>query len=432
MSYSGSIKLFYRICIFATLIILIIPALLAQPAYKYNEEGIKYLNSGQYEEAVGAFEEAYRRAPKNEVIKGNLALAYVNLANEYSKKGDWPKAIIYGERAYELVGGEHKLAQTLSILYTNYATMQMREGLIDEAYDNFKKALEYDENNWVACSNLGRIMYNKGWIKEAVQYWRKAINLNPQLTDIKDRLERIEKEAIAQDKFRKKRFRYFEVRYEGYQNEELARMVLDVLSDAYNELGYEFRYYPHHKIPVIIYTKEQFQGLTGSPDWIGGLFDGIIRVRSSDIKRGENYVRDVLYHEYTHALLYQKTKNNLPIWLNEGLAQYQESNTPFLRPNDLRFLNKRMKEGGLISLSNLDSAFTNRQNQEQLRLAYLEAKLLVKYMKERYYFYRIRHLLDKLSQGKSMDEALKEVLYIDTVKLEKEWLKWLKKNYLKN
>ncbi len=401
----------------------------AGTANEYNEAGIRYMKSQEYKDAVDAFEEAYGKAPDNETIKRNLTHAYAALANEYAERGVWDEAIRFGEKALELDNTNHVLKQNLSVLYNNYAYEQMKNGMPDNAYANLKEALRYDESNWAAYVSLGRIMYDQGEIKEAVKYWTEAVSLNPELTAIKQQLDRLKKESSVEDKFREKNYMYFEVKYEGYEREDLALKVVEILHEAYIKIGYDFRYYPFQKIPVIIYTKEQFQTMTGTPDWIEGLFDGIIRVTASNIE-GEDYrLRNILYHEYTHALLYKKIGNNLPHWLNEGLAQYEEPTRNDIQRDDITFLKRYLSQGNLIALSDLDKALKHRENKEQLGLAYLEAKLLVRYINELYYFYRIVSILDGLASGKDIDTVLQETIFVNTERLEKNWLEWLNSKY---
>lgn len=423
------IKFFSSIAIFCFLTITMAAGSFAETAYEYNEAGIRYMKSRQYKDAVHAFEEAWARDSDNETIKKNLTHAYAGLANEYAERGDWPEAIRLAEQAHRLDNTNHVLKQNLSVFYNNYAHKQMKEDMPDNAYVNLKEALRYDNNNWAAYVALGRIMYDQGKIAEAVKYWKEAVSINPELTVIKQQLNRFKKESIVEDEFREKNYMYFDVKYEGYEREDLAMKVLDISHEAYNKVGYDFRYYPFQKIPVIIYTKEQFQEMTGTPDWIGGLFDGIIRVTASTIEGEDGRLRDILYHEYTHALLYKKVGNNLPRWLNEGLAQYEEPVGNDIQGEDITFLIKYLSQGKLIALSDLDKALMHRENKEQLGLAYLEAKLLVRYINELYYFYRIVSILDGLASGKDIDTALQETIFVDTERLEKNWLEWLNTKY---
>ncbi|MDR4497621.1 MAG: hypothetical protein MRK02_06830 [Candidatus Scalindua sp.] len=419
------IKIFFNSIGITLFISALITVSFADTAYEFNENGVRYMNSQDYEMAVKSFKEAYAQSPENETIKKNLSHSYAALANENAKRGEWEKAITTIEKAHELDSGNHVFKQRLSIFYNNFAYEQMQEGLSDSANHNLKLAIQYDKDNWAAYVSLGRLMYNQGKIKEAAEYWAEAVSLHPELSEIKQRLEIIRNEINIQDTFQKKQLLYFDVKYEGYEKNNLAWKVVEILREAYTNLGHDFKYYPRQKIPVIIYTKEQFQQITNTPDWIGGLYDGIIRIAASTIEGNNRQLENILYHEYTHALLHQKTGNKLPLWLNEGLAQNMEPNKNTKNRNEIIYLKKCLDEESFISLPDLNNALQHRENKEQLNLAYLEAKYLVDYLNTMYYFYRIVFILDELTSGKNIENAIKETIFTDINDLEKNWLQWL-------
>lgn len=399
-------------------------------AYQYNKSGIKHLESGEYKEAVADFEHAYDREPDNTVIRNNLAAAYMRLAGYYAGKENLSGAVSFAEKAVALSPENKIFSNNLSVFYYNRAYQYMKEMKAEQAVAGLKRSLRYNGESWQAYVLLGKICYEQGKTDEAAVYWEKALALNNGLHDIEEKLNALKAENAVTSKFRKKRFDNFEIRYEGYEEAGLAGEVLDILREASSKLGYDFRYYPKAKVPVIVYTKEQFSRITSEPGWIGGLFDGIIRLPAVDIRGRKNELRRIVYHEYTHALLYQKMGDSLPVWLNEGLAQFKEPKSRVTR-DDISFLKKYARERGIVGIKDLDRVFSGRQEEERLRLAYLEAKLLVKYFDERYGFYRIRALLDELSLGKDVDSSLRKIFYLNLDDMEKSWIRWLKdKRYL--
>lgn len=399
-------------------------------ACQYNESGISHLESGEYRKAVIDFENAYAREPGNKIIKSNLAAAYIGLAGYYAGKENFPGAISFAEKALELTPADRTLSENLSVFYYNHAYRQVRETKIDNAILSLKKALRYNSECWQAYVLLGKIFYERGKTREAAVYWEKALALEPGLPEIKEKLHALKEENAVTSGFRKKRLDNFEVRYQGYEEAGLAGEILGILREAYSKLGYDFRYYPKTRVPVIVYNKEQFSRITSQPAWVGGLFDGIIRLPAVDIRRQKDELRRIVYHEYTHALLYRKAGDSLPVWLNEGLAQFKEPKSRITR-DDVSFLKKYHREKGIIKIKNLDRVFSERQRREQLRLAYLESKLLIKYINERYGFYKIRALIDEFSSGRDVDSSLRKIFSIDLDVLEKSWIKWLKdKRYL--
>ncbi len=126
-------------------------------------------------------------------------------------------------------------------------------------------------------------------------------------------------------------------------------------------------------------------------------------------------------HEYTHAIVHDITQNQCPVWLNEGLAEFEEAKT---RKPDLQHLQAAVSNNRLIPLSSLDSAFKSR-DANVAALAYQQSYSLVTYLDQTYRFYRIRKILDKLPQGMSIEAALQDELKLSTAQLEQRWQRWL-------
>jgi len=54
-----------------------------------------------------------------------------------------------------------------------------RQGRLDEAIENYRKAIQINPNFAVALNNLGIALADKGRLEEAIENYRKAIQVNP-------------------------------------------------------------------------------------------------------------------------------------------------------------------------------------------------------------------------------------------------------------
>ncbi|MCP4653761.1 MAG: hypothetical protein GY858_10335 [Candidatus Omnitrophica bacterium] len=407
------------------LVLAMSPFSFAAKASKHNIDGVKCMRAGQYEAAVELFQKALTKDKNNKVIKKNLYHAFVGVASASAKKKSWERAISFAEKAYKMDSSDKILKQNLSTFYSNYGYQLLDNNMPSAAFLKFRKAVKYNKENFASYIGMGSVTYNKGDIKQTVKHWQKAVEINPNLTDLKQRLLKLKKESELEGNFQEKRRGYFEVKYEGRKKENLAKNVLTILKEAYSNIGYAFKYYPKQTIQVIIYTDEQFQNMTGEPGWIGGTFDGIIRVTSSDIKHKGTRLKNILYHEYVHAVLFKKVGASIPTWLNEGLAQHYESGKSKIDKNAVNSFKNYYKSGKMLSFDHLNKAFIDHNNQEQLKLAYLQAKVLVIYLHQRYYSNRVRYILEKIGQGKDFNAALSDICHIDIAKFQKDWIRWL-------
>jgi hypothetical protein len=180
--------------------------------------------------------------------------------------------------------------------------------------------------------------------------------------------------------------------------------------------------------PVRIYAyarREDFQSAMGSRTNPGlvGLASGSDRVYvfAQPTTQGVQQAVDFLRHELTHLVVDQATENPYaepPRWLNEGLASYLMRD-----PNELRQLENALAQGlrqnTLISLRSLGSQFPS--DDRGIALAYAESYSVVTYIVERYGGRAMGQLLGAFKAGALPDDALQQVLGVDTEKLEADW-----------
>ncbi len=430
--------------------------------------GLEYFRQKKYEKAVACFETELKRKRGNRKVQKYLILSYQRLVKQYAENKNWNKAIKYSKKLLELNKNDLILKKNIAVLYNNYAlTYSSGENLIyvcnyfrealkydpdnDQIKKNFsvaltnkagdeygngrfssaaqllEKAIIYDDENWNAYIYLGEIAYSSDNLKDAVKYWRKALALNPSLTDLKLRLEKVERENQIENKFNTAKIKYFKVKFEGYKDSENAWKALRILENARYKIGADFKLYPTFPITVIIYTSKQFDTLTNSLDWALGMYDGKIRVKKEDLIKGKKLLRRVLFHEYTHALIHEITKGNIPFWLNVGIAQFEEPDKDNI-PHEEKWLRNKLQRKELISISKLETIFAARNDINDLTLAYLESKLFVCYLMDKYGFHPFDNLLKCLGKGAKFDASLKKIFYKDLKKLEKEWLFHLNRN----
>ena len=356
------------------------------------------------------------------------AIEYNNLGIEYDNAGDHDRARQYLEQAHALAPDNEIIKKNLATVYNNYALKLMNENKYEAALENFDRAAGLDHENWSVFVNLGNLKYQQGKNEDAIIYWNKALALHPDLPQIRDKVNSMEKENKVGENFNRREFARFEVKYEGFARQDLAGKVLSILNDAYYKIGSELNYFPAEKVTVIIYSKSQYGEVTGNPDWLPGQAEGngMIRLTADDIEKSEERLQDIIYHEYTHVLLYRKIGHRIPRWLEEGLAQYKEpASGNKLTAEELALLKKHLNQGDFITLASLDSAW-DTNNQETVSLAYYEAKALILYLVDRYSIYQVSAILDKFKTSKDINQALKEALYLDAAQLEQSWLAWLK------
>ncbi|MFC1916587.1 peptidase MA family metallohydrolase [Chloroflexota bacterium] len=180
----------------------------------------------------------------------------------------------------------------------------------------------------------------------------------------------------------------------------------------------------HLEEPVKIYVYTSAQDLRGAmvypQDWTGGVAFtrfGIIAIGiAPDIL---DWGKRAVAHELTHLVIHQMTLNpynDLPTWLNEGLAMYTEGT---LEPGFATYLNTAIAEDNLISVRSLSSPFSAYAGESYL--SYAQSYSLVEFLISNYGQGEMLELLNTFKQGSSYDEALFRVYAFDMDSLNTLW-----------
>ena len=168
-------------------------------------------------------------------------------------------------------------------------------------------------------------------------------------------------------------------------------------------------------MPVILYTRGLFDEITRSPGWVGGTFDGKIRVPVGGLQTANDAQRleTVLAHELTHAFIRANVPGRLPLWFEEGLAGYYEGTTPESALSTLR-----AGGGGFARLEDVSAAL---RGGPRVVAAYAAAALAVNEMVRRDGIWLVSRMLDSMSTGRSFPEAFRAAAGIDVPEFEERW-----------
>jgi hypothetical protein len=173
---------------------------------------------------------------------------------------------------------------------------------------------------------------------------------------------------------------------------------------------------------VIIYTQERFTAVSGMPDWYAGVYDGKIRIRRSDVEGDQKRLKQILCHEYLHALVHYLTGGNVPVWLNEGIAQSYETlpDKPALSAGEKSAIARRLNNG-LPDTAAIEKDFVARNSQADVQFAYVYAKAFVSYLIERGWDYNLKRLLEELKGGASADDAFRAIYFRTIEQMRNDW-----------
>jgi len=140
---------------------------------------------------------------------------------------------------------------------------------------------------------------------------------------------------------------------------------------------------------------------------------------------------DTLAHEYTHLVVSRISHDAVPVWLQEGLARFEQ--TRWRRPPEVvltsteqALLTAGLRKGRLITFDEMHPSMAKLPSQEAAALAYAEVYTLVGWMQSKIGYKGIREALASQRDGKSARRAASEAMGLAWPALEKEWHAHLK------
>ncbi|HSQ35516.1 MAG TPA: tetratricopeptide repeat protein [Candidatus Binatia bacterium] len=280
-------------------------------------------------------------------------------------------------------------------------------GRWSEAIAEVQSLVDAQPGDFSARQWLAQALYRQNELELALVHVQAALELREdgELLELQARLQ---KEILVQRHYDDARTADFVVLFDGYEHDDIKREVLDILKSAHAEIGKELDHFPEQPVTVILYTTRDFSDVTSAPQWVSGMFgkiDGKIRLPVQGTAGHEQALRRVLYHEYTHALLFSLAPG-CPLWLHEGLAQFFSGDRP-------------VQTGQVIPLALLNNGFPNEPRAAVA--AYMESLQAVVDLLGEHGMPRLRRLLAKLGDGSDLETAFAAVYGQPFSRWAKNW-----------
>jgi tetratricopeptide (TPR) repeat protein len=270
-------------------------------------------------------------------------------------------------------------------------------GQNEVARSSFDRALALNPGYAPAALWLADLHYRAGRLEEAISTCQAALLRTPRNRELRQRLVEWRKEQELQSRFREIRTDHFIVLFEALGDEPLARHVLERLEAAYSRIGNTLRVYPSQPITALIYSRQQFDDITGMAAWSTGGYDGRIRLPRSVVLDDRDEVDRVLSHEFVHALVDMLGGRTVPAWINEGLATALEPSNPGV-------IDPTSRTNARTDLSRLHGSFVDLSRREA-EVAYASAAEAVRRLIDQNGAAAIVALLEDLGQGSPFASA---------------------------
>jgi hypothetical protein len=126
-------------------------------------------------------------------------------------------------------------------------------------------------------------------------------------------------------------------------------------------------------------NQQEYQKLTGTPSWSAGNTRADKKVIQTFITAG-GFLDNVLPHEMAHIIFREMVGFDnpaIPLWLEEGVATFQEKKFSF----DRKYLAARINRGDFLNLDDLNKLEVGRlTDTDKAELFYMESFCLVEYL----------------------------------------------------
>jgi len=220
------------------------------------------------------------------------------------------------------------------------------------------------------------------------------------------------------------------------EEEDFAKDVSRQSEDYYKSIASELGYQRHsgfwtwdNRVKLYLYPdRESFLRETNQPQWSDGVANYTDKSISSFVY-SEGFLDGLLPHELAHLIFrdYVGFKGEVPLWLDEGVAQWME---PMKREAVLRTIKYLDQQGRLIPLSRMMSLdIRNSKDDDLVGVFYVQAVSLVSFLVTEYGTSRFTNFCRQLRDGKSIVNSL-TFAYPTAIRsvedLQEKWLSHIK------
>jgi tetratricopeptide (TPR) repeat protein len=453
-------------------IIAVIPlGIKAYSPIEKNNKAVEALHNKEYDRAITLLSEAIQDSPNNQTFKRNLLAAYNSKAIDLEREGKDKDSLDWYERALAIdpenqtilrnyistlnnlaVAGSNarnftdsqqlferassrlnKLADAniqndvrhnYSALLTVWGAELMKRDEVEASRKTFEQSLMLNPSNAVANIYLGDLYYDANNYANALKYYRAAKPPEPENAEyLKNRIQMIEDESKVEALFKQAidPLGHFNIQFVEYRDGISVSDIFTILNDARKSVGAKLGIYPARAVNVKIYTAKDFYQISRLPEWAISIFDGKMRLKTDDLQGAATQVRDLLFHEYTHAVLAMNIKQRVPAWFHEGLAQLME---PQFSENSRE--QQQMRDAlakSKLDFASLQDSFKELGSKDVAETAYLLSKYFLASLNRQYGKEKLAEWVKHLTAEEKFEEAFQKVYGVDLKKAQEDWTK---------
>ena len=247
---------------------------------------------------------------------------------------------------------------------------------------------------------------------ESNERWEQLQTLVEQTRSVVDGYKRHESESGR-----------FVMYVEPGPDEVLVPFAFEALELAYDAIGEELGHYPDEPVRVEVYPSESVladvsllteENIRNSGTIALCQYNRLMITSPRALLRGYTWV-DTLVHEYIHLVINQRTTEEVPIWMHEGLAKFLErrwrgEDAHRLDGTAEQILERRLDEGNLVEFEDMNPSMALLPTREDTAVAFAQVYTTMEYLRQELGSGAFEALLDAINEGYESREAYARVL----------------------
>jgi cellulose synthase operon protein C len=333
-------------------------------------------------------------------------------------------ALIHGDRRRFAQAEGQVLARhsTFARMYTIIADYADWEHRYAEIVELARKAVRLDPSDGVAHATLGLNLMRTGAEEEGLgalrEAWRRD-RFNVQVYNTLNLYDDVipkEYEDLGRGPF------VFRMHRE--ERAILERYVPALLEGAHRAMVRRYGFTPEGPVRIELYGHPEHFAVrtTGLPRLgvQGVCFGKVITALSP--RGGPFNWGQITWHELAHVFHLQLSRNRVPRWFTEGLAEHE---TMVARPEWKREMDHTLwlaLEGGRVPpVALMNRAFTHAESAEDMMTAYYASSRVVQYVVERFGMPKVVQMLRAWGRGQATPQVVREVLGVDLDTLDRDF-----------
>ncbi len=306
----------------------------------------------------------------------------------------------------------------------------------ERALELVERAIAEHPDSAVLRGMKGFALFSQGRYHEATEWLDGAVAVNAESEHLRELAELARRTSRLIDSFTTHGSAHFVVFLDEEADGVLVPYLLEALEGPRGAVGEDLGYYPAEAVRVEVYpTAEAFyeaSGLTRRDIEVSGAvglcrYNKIMMLSPRALVKGYRWL-DTASHEYVHYVLTRLAGSNLPIWLHEGIARYEEArwrgpHRDVLGPVAESLLAGALSSGRWLSFAEMEPSLVHLETLQDVNLAYAECAAAVQWISTSRGLEGLRGILEMLGASEEVraEEAIGRTLGLTPSEFDEAW-----------